>query len=197
MSDRPIITDIRDIVGDGSLPLAVGVLGDTHLWRGSQRRLAPQIVEFFRRCGVRLVVHTGDVNDPSVLDCLTEVAPLVAVKGNNDDAELQARLPLRARLAIGDWRVGVVHGHGGRSAREVARSAFRGHMDIVVFGHSHVPLIEQWNGTVYFNPGSATQRRWGPHCGIGVVRFTDRLIDPHLILYTRFEDIDSVEAIVA
>jgi predicted phosphodiesterase len=60
---------------------------------------------------------------------------------------------------------------------------FGGRVDFCVYGHSHIPKIERINATTYFNPGSATDRRWGEFYGIGIVRFSDEAIDPDLILY--------------
>ena len=165
-------------------PARIGVIADTHIYPGSRRQVPDQVIELFGRAGVDLVVHLGDVNTRSVLDDLAQIAPLIAVHGNNDDDELAVILPRTTRFTVGEHRFGVVHGHGGRSARQVAREAFAGKVDCVLFGHSHQPLIEQVNDLVMFNPGSATDRRWHEHFGIGIIDVTVERIAPELILYT-------------
>jgi len=128
-------------------------------------------------------VHLGDVNTRSVLDELAEVAPLIAVVGNNDDPELQYMLPETTRIMVGKFRFGILHGHGGRSARDQAIRKYAGKVDCVLFGHSHKPLIEEVKGTVLFNPGSATDRRWFDHFGVGLITVEEERFDPELVLY--------------
>ena len=94
-------------------------------------------------------------------------------------------MPERVDFAAGRWKIGVVHGMQGKTARQSAVEAFAGKVDLGIFGHSHIPLIDKLDsGTMLFNPGSATDRRWSDHCGIGIVTLTDKKIDPELILFT-------------
>ncbi|MGC4106511.1 MAG: metallophosphoesterase family protein [Thermomicrobiales bacterium] len=164
-------------------PLTMGVIADTHIFPGSVRHLHPAVVDLFRRAKVDLLIHLGDVNTRAILEELAEIAPLLAVRGNNDDAELQAMLPLTLRLTVGRFRVRALHGHGGRSAHDEAVRQFAGKADLVLFGHSHKPLMEMAKESILFNPGSATDRRWFDHFGVGVIRFDDERIDPELILF--------------
>ncbi|MGN6032675.1 MAG: metallophosphoesterase family protein [Thermomicrobiales bacterium] len=164
-------------------PLTLGVIADTHIFPGSVRQLHPEVLDLFRRAGVDLLIHLGDVNTRAVLEDLAEIAPLLAVRGNNDDADLQATLPLTLRLTVGRHRVRALHGHGGRSARDEAIRQFAGKADLVLFGHSHKPLMESVRETILFNPGSATDRRWFDHFGVGVIRITEDRIEPDLVLF--------------
>jgi len=174
------------------LPLSIGVIADTHIWENGKRVLPADVIQLFRRAGVDLVLHAGDINDSSVLNQLETIAPVLAVKGNNDDAELQEALPLKLRFKAGNHTIGLVHGHEGRSARAVAFDAFPAETDLVVYGHSHLPNIEKHGRTIYFNPGSPTDRRWNPHFGVGILRCTESGIDPHLFLFTRPQDLENV-----
>ncbi|MGC4189632.1 MAG: metallophosphoesterase family protein [Thermomicrobiales bacterium] len=164
-------------------PLTLGVIADTHVFPGAPRQIHPAVIDLFRRAKTDLLIHLGDVNTRAVLEDLAEIAPLLAVKGNNDDAELQALLPLTLRLTIGRFQVRAVHGHGGRSARDEAIRQFAGKVDLVLFGHSHKPLMESVKGSVLFNSGSATDRRWFDHFGVGVIHFDEERFDPDLILF--------------
>lgn len=165
-------------------PLTIGVIADTHIYPNSRRQVPDQVIDLFQRARIDVVIHLGDVNTRSVLEDLAHIAPLIAVHGNNDDDELSIILPETTRFTVGRHRFGVVHGHGGRSARQVAIQTFSGKVDCVLFGHSHQPLIEQAGDLVLFNPGSATDRRWHEHFGIGILTVTDERIEPELILYT-------------
>ncbi len=112
-----------------------------------------------------LVVHAGDWVRVDLLDRLEErSARLLACYGNNDGAELRARLPEVARLEVGGLRLGVVHETGAAQGRERRCDARFDDLDVLVFGHSHIP----WDtvtprGMRLLNPGSPTDRRRQPH----------------------------------
>ena len=165
-------------------PVRIGVISDTHIHPRSRRQLPDAVIQLFQRADLDLIIHLGDVNTRSVLDDLAHLAPLIAVQGNNDDDELAAILPRETTFTVGRHRFGAIHGHGGRSARQVARETFTGTVDFVLFGHSHQPLIEPVDSLVLFNPGSATDRRWHDHFGVGIIDVTAERIEPELILYT-------------
>jgi uncharacterized protein len=144
----------------------LAVIADTHLPRGS-RRLADDCVERLRAAD--LVIHAGDFSTRGAYDELVGLCrELVAVHGNVDDFELRARLPERIEVEVDGARIGVVHDAGparGRLAR--LRRGFP-HADVVVFGHSHMPVHEAEGNFQIFNPGSPTERRRAPHRTIGV-----------------------------
>lgn len=170
----------------------IGVVADTHLWSNGHRQFPGEVLELFERAGVGLVLHAGDANDRSVIASLAAIAPVIAVAGNNDDAYLQVTLKRTERLTFGPWKMGMVHGHGGRSAREVAFDTFPDGVDFVVYGHSHIPRSELRGSTVFFNPGSATDRRWHPHFGVGLIRCDDVGLHPEIILFSRPSELASL-----
>ena len=116
--------------------------------------------------GADLVIHAGDWVDVATLDALDErAARLVGVAGNNDGAELHARLGEFARVELDGLRVGVVHETGPAAGREARLDAAYDALDVLVFGHSHIP----WDtvtprGIRLLNPGSPTDRRRQPVC---------------------------------
>jgi len=164
------------------VPLTIGVLADTHVVAQGVRRLDPAIPDLFARLGVGLILHAGDVNTASVLRLLEEVAPVLAVQGNGDDADLRASLPLTVRFRVGRFSFLLLHGHGDRTARTAARR-HAGLVDGVVYGHSHIARSEIVDGTLLLNPGSAADRRWQPHFGVGLIRVTADRVTPDLILF--------------
>jgi putative phosphoesterase len=174
-------------------PLTIGVISDTHIYTGSRRIIHPAIYRLYERAGVDLMVHLGDANSRSVLEEIAEFAPLLAVPGNNDDDDLQFLLPETVRITVGKHTFGMLHGHGGRSARDEAIRRFVDKVDCVLFGHSHKPLLEKVRETVLFNPGSATERRWNPHFGIGLITVTEEAFTPDLIVYSDPEHLDNVD----
>ena len=124
--------------------------------------------------GADLILHAGDVCTAAVLDELAQYAPVTAVAGNNDGPDVTAwGAAETAALPVGGLRVAMIHDSGpaaGRLARMRAR--FPG-ADLVVFGHSHIPLDAAVNGFRIFNPGSPTDRRRQPHGTLGVLDVAD------------------------
>ena len=165
------------------LPLVIGVLGDTHLLRGDPRTRLGPVLDLFRRAKVDLILHTGDTGALSQLTVLEEIAPVAAVRGNADPVETLDALPDRVVITAGTRRILLIHGHLAKTAIITARQAASDTFDLLVFGHSHQPLIERAGRTILFNPGSPTERRWNPHFGIGLITVTAERIAPDLILF--------------
>ena len=112
-----------------------------------------------------LVVHAGDWVVPELLDRLEErAARLLGVWGNNDGARLRERLPEVATAVVEGVRVGVVHETGPSSGREARMRSLYPDLDLLVFGHSHIPWDTTVGGLRLLNPGSPTDRRRQPHC---------------------------------
>ena len=139
------------------------LLADTHVPRRARDlpRAVWQAVD-----DADVVLHAGDWVDTATLDRLEErAARLVGVWGNNDGPALRERLPEVARATIGGLRFGMVHETGAAAGREARMDqAFPG-LDVLVFGHSHIP----WDSTTpagmrLLNPGSPTDRRRQPFC---------------------------------
>lgn len=124
----------------------VGVISDTH---GLLRAAALDAL-----AGVAHIVHAGDVGSAEVLEALARLAPVTAVRGNNDHGAWAARLPERARLTIAQARVLVLH-----DAHELVAEPLD-EVDVVVSGHSHRPLLDRRDGVLHVNPGSAGPRRF-------------------------------------
>lgn len=164
-------------------PILLGVVGDTHVSPTRRGRSLEPVIEFFRRMDVRLVLHAGDAGHTSLLERLEQVAPLVAVRGNADPLDLIETLPDRVWIEAGTRTLLLLHGHHGKTALKAARAAAAPGIDLIVFGHSHKPLIEREGRTILFNPGSPTERRWNPHFGVGLIRVSDAELEPELILF--------------
>ena len=173
-------------------PVLVGVVGDTHVSATPGRRSLVPVFEFFRRAGVGLILHTGDVGHRSVIENLEAIAPVEAVRGNADPLDLIESLPDQVRIAAGSRVVLLLHGHHGKTAVKAARAAAAPDIDLIVFGHSHMPLIDRDGTTILFNPGSPTERRWNPHFGVGLIRISDAAIEPELVLFDNLSHLANV-----
>jgi putative phosphoesterase len=175
-------------------PILLGVVADTHTSPTRAGRSVDAVVEFFRRMKVGLILHAGDAGHASVLQSLEQVAPTVAVRGNADPLDLIETLPDRVWIEAGSRSVLLLHGHHGKTALKAARAVAAPDIDLVVFGHSHKPLIEREGRTILFNPGSPTERRWNPHFGVGLVRVSDAEVEPELILFDDLRHLANVNA---
>lgn len=136
--------------------------------------------------GVGVILHCGDMVDAMAIPLFEDIAPLVAVAGNNDPAELHHRFGTSKILEFGAVRIGMVHGHAGagRSTLARAQNAFENQrVDAVLFGHSHVPYCEYHDGVLFFNPGSPTDRRRQRNYSYGIIRITNSTLEPKLYYY--------------
>jgi putative phosphoesterase len=125
----------------------VGVISDTH------GLLRPEAVAAL--AGAELIVHAGDVGGPEVLEKLGRVAPLVAVRGNNDRGAWAETLADYEAVEVNDAFVYVLH-----DLKELKIAPAAAGFRVVVAGHSHKPLVEERRGVLYLNPGSAGPRRF-------------------------------------
>jgi len=136
------------------------VLADTHIHRRSSRRLPDAAYAHLERADV--VLHAGDIVTGGVLDELSGFAPVHAVLGNNDH-ELVGVLPEVLELDLDGVKVGMVHDSGAAAGRARRMRHLFPDADVVVFGHSHVPLLAPGaDGQTLLNPGSPTERRRQP-----------------------------------
>lgn len=145
----------------------VVVLADTHAprrWRGVPPRVAAHL------SGADLILHAGDVCTADVLNELSGYAPVHAVRGNNDGPDIADwGAPDRLLIDLDGLSVGMIHDSGAATGRlSRMRRAFPD-CELVVFGHSHIPMDVADQGLRLFNPGSPTDRRRQPHGTIGLL----------------------------
>jgi len=163
------------------MPTSLVIVSDTHVPKRA-RRLPPVLWDAIESAD--LVIHAGDWVDVALLDEIeARSARLIGVVGNNDGADLRARLPGVARAVVDGIRLAVVHETGQAAGRERRMDAAFPDTDLLVFGHSHIP----WDtvspaGMRLLNPGSPTDRRSQP-TGTFIVATADdgRLRDLRLV----------------
>jgi len=161
--------------------MLIALISDTHLPRGG-RRLPDACVE--RIADADLLLHAGDFSTLEVLRELEAMGPpLLGVRGNVDSADLRRLLPEERVVEAGGARIAMVHDAGPRTGRlERMRRRFGDRADVVVFGHSHLPLHDQApDGFQIFNPGSPTERRRAPTHTMGLIHIQDGLANCELV----------------
>ena len=134
--------------------VTLGVISDTH------GLLRPEAVEALR--GSDRILHAGDIGAPEILEALAKIAPVTVVRGNVDTASWARALPETEVVEAGGVLIYMLHDLGQLDLKPEA-AGFR----VIVFGHSHQPKIEEKNGVLYFNPGSAGPRRFSLPVSVG------------------------------
>lgn len=143
----------------------IGVVSDTH------GQLSNHVFEVFQ--GVNLILHAGDIGREDVLLALEAIAPVCAVAGNVDGYSDGRPRPLARELTTPAGRIALTHGHlAGAPAgnrRQLMAYFARFKPEIIIFGHSHIPCLEEQAGVVLFNPGSASMNRRGRQNTVGLI----------------------------
>lgn len=142
----------------------IGLISDTH---GLVR---PEALAALK--GVELIVHAGDIGKPEVLNRLQAIAPLAAIKGNNDTAPWARHIPEILDVHVKDRTLRVIHNL--RDSQSNLRAAG---IDIVISGHSHKPSVESRDNVLFVNPGSAGPRRFKLPVTVGLLLLENA--DPH------------------
>lgn len=127
--------------------IRIGLISDTHNLLRAEARLALK--------GVDRIIHAGDICDTKVLQELESIAPVTAIRGNNDHGNWAEELHDRERLDIGGVAIYVVH-----DLQDLDLVPEASGIKVVITGHSHRPLMKMENGVLYINPGSAGPRRF-------------------------------------
>ena len=139
-----------------SSSIRIGVISDTHDLLRPAAKLA--------LTGVDRILHAGDVCGREVLDELERIAPVTAVRGNNDHGAWAASIPVTAAVEIGGVSIYILHDLNELDL-EPQTAGFR----VVVCGHSHRPAMQEKDGVLFINPGSAGPRRFALPVSVGFI----------------------------
>lgn len=146
----------------------IGVIADTH------GLLRPEAVAALQ--GVSLIIHAGDIGGPEVLASLRSIAPVVAVRGNNDVGAWASALPETTTVTVGGLRLYVLHD---RRRLDIDPRA-TGHAAVIA-GHSHQPLLERRDGVLHLNPGAAGPRRFRLPVSVAFLHPREGTLDARLV----------------
>lgn len=135
----------------------IGVLADSHLpdWGNLPLRLLSELEK------MDVIIHLGDFCDLQTYKDLQKIAPVIAVYGNMDGEDLRALLPEKKTIEIQGFNIGLVHGWGPPKNLENRVAGVFEDADLILFGHSHIPLFQKMENVYVFNPGSTSMNRDG------------------------------------
>jgi putative phosphoesterase len=148
--------------------MIIGVISDTH------GLLRPEALAVLH--GSHHIIHAGDIGDPAILDELSEIAPLTAVRGNVDRGAWARKIPTTNVLEVGGVSIYVLH-----ILQELDLKPEAAGFAVVVSGHSHAPSQEVKTGVLYFNPGSAGPRRFRLPVSVGRLVVRDRTVEGTIV----------------
>jgi len=148
--------------------LSVGVISDTH------GLLRHEAIDALR--GSDRILHAGDVGDPKILEALARIAPVTAIRGNIDTEPWASTLPETEVIEAGNISIYMLH-----NLRQLDLKPEGAGFRVVIYGHSHKPKIEEKNGVLYFNPGSAGPRRFHLPVSVGRLMIQSRKVWAELI----------------
>jgi uncharacterized protein len=161
------------IIANCELPMknqnsTIGLISDTH---GVLRNSAKKALQ-----GVKLIIHAGDIDSLEVLDELEKIAPVSAVRGNIDVLHRVNSLPKTDLIEFKGIHIYVIHDIQKMDIDPVAAG-----ISVVVFGHSHEPVVYNKDGVIYINPGSAGPKRFKLPISLGRLKIDNSRIIPEII----------------
>ncbi|MDE0853228.1 MAG: metallophosphoesterase family protein [Nevskia sp.] len=148
--------------------LRVGLISDTH------GLLRPEALNAMR--GSDYIVHAGDIGDPAILQALQRVAPVTAVRGNNDRGAAYSGIAETEVLQAGETLIYVIH-----DLAELDLDPAAAEFQVVVSGHSHKPASRERDGVLYVNPGSAGPRRFSLPIAAALLHIRGRTVEVELL----------------
>ena len=148
--------------------MKTAIISDTH------GLLRPEALTAIQGCD--LILHAGDIGSPEILDHLSQIAPVQAVRGNNDlDLPWAANIPDHLSLDLNGWPTLLIHDIADVPPHLAANTR------LIITGHSHKPLIEWRDNRLYLNPGSAGRRRFKLPVTLALLEVRADALEPQLI----------------
>lgn len=148
--------------------IRIGLISDTH------GLLRPEAMSFLQ--GSDFIIHAGDICDPRILEELSSIAPVTAVRGNNDHGKWAEVLRETERLHVDAFCLYAIH-----DLAQLDVDLAAGGVHAVISGHSHKPLVEQRDGVLFVNPGSAGPRRFTLPIAAGEITIRDGVLSARTV----------------
>lgn len=153
--------------------MRIGLISDTH------GQLRPEVFDHF--VGVERILHAGDIGSPDILIELEAIAPVTAVYGNTDGFDIRALVPEAASLECAGRTIVLVHGDQfGSPMPHVLLAAYPA-ADVIVYGHTHRPLVERVGARVVVNPGAAGPRRFKLRPSVGIMTLGESEVEVEIV----------------
>jgi putative phosphoesterase len=150
------------------MTMVVGIISDTH------GLLRPEAVDALSGCD--LILHAGDIGKPEVLKPLKLIAPLYAVRGNNDIGDWAEKIPEDRTVKAGSINIYMIH-----DIKEMAIDPKKKRINAVISGHSHKPSIQDKDGVLFINPGSAGPRRFKLPVAVAILKISQANIEAKIV----------------
>ncbi|RSL34039.1 metallophosphoesterase [Salibacterium salarium] len=158
--------------------MKIVVISDTHI-RKNEIPLPQTLTKELQSADH--IIHAGDWQIPEVYRTLQKYGEVTGVYGNVDGEDMKRFVPEKQVIEKKGWKIGIVHGHGEKKTTEKrAIEAFDEPLDVIVFGHSHLPLVRYVGKTLLFNPGSLLYKRKLPYCSFGIVTLEEEIQTQHI-----------------
>lgn len=154
--------------------MKIVVLADTHM-QAKGKQLPNRLIQELE--STDLIIHAGDWNSMEVYHMLAKYGPVKGVYGNVDDEDIVNNFSAKDILTVKGYKIGIVHGHGEKMTTEKrALEAFSSDkVDIIIFGHSHIPLMRYFKKVLLLNPGSPTDKRTLPHYSFAILEIDEEI----------------------
>lgn len=140
------------------MKIKIGIMSDTHISKDTFK-IEQLLNKYFK--DVDLIIHAGDYKSIKVIELIKNQKKFVGVWGNNDGNNIRQELKEKEILNLNGYKIGIYHGHGaGKTTMDKAYEMFiEDKVDIIIFGHSHMPIIKTINKTLMLNPGTPTSKK--------------------------------------
>ncbi|MEI3612399.1 metallophosphoesterase family protein [Pseudogracilibacillus sp. SO30301A] len=158
------------------------VTSDTHL-RGKIRVLPKELLSACEQAD--LIIHGGDWSENFVYKTLASFADVIGVHGNVDSDEVKKQFPERQLIEVKGFKIGVTHGHGEKKTSEKrALEVFEtDDVDIIIFGHSHIPMMRYVGKVLLLNPGSPTYKRKLPYFSFAMLEIKENRLYSQFVFF--------------
>ncbi|MCJ8009330.1 metallophosphoesterase family protein [Lederbergia wuyishanensis] len=159
--------------------MKIVIIADTHMPKMA-KKLPTRLVDELKNTD--LILHAGDWQTLNLHEELMQYAPVEGVAGNIDSEDLQNFFGKKKIIKIGSYTIGLTHGDGkGKTTEKRALEMFKDEqIDLLIFGHSHIPIMKKVGNVTIFNPGSPTDKRRQKHYSFGVLSITKNIALDHI-----------------
>jgi len=155
--------------------MRIGVIADTHI-PDRAMQIPKQVLDDFKNAD--MLIHAGDLVELSVIETMKKACPDVKVVcGNMDGLEVRKAFPEKEIIKVGNYKIGIIHGYGPPNKLiDTLNEVFKNDtVDMIVYGHSHIGVVENIGNIIYFNPGSPTDKIFSPFNSYGIIEITDKI----------------------
>ncbi len=154
--------------------MKIGILSDTHI-PVAAKELPPEVIDILSKTDA--IIHAGDYQNEDLIHELGAMTDFYGVSGNMDGHAVRTLVPEKRVVTLNRFKIGIIHGWGAPDGIEDRiRTEFQNDTpDVIVFGHSHRPANTMIDHTLFFNPGSPTDRRYAPFCSMGILHIDENV----------------------